>query len=163
MNNSPHSPVVLSALLSHATIKLKIAGESRDAILEELVALVPVTAGQPAARQALLRVLLEREQLHSTGIGGGIALPHARNAVPRIVTEPVIVFGRHAKGIPYEAVDNAPVRLFFLLVSPSVTQQLAILARISRLLRDSQLRDALLKVEEAGDVLNLIRETEAKM
>jgi mannitol/fructose-specific phosphotransferase system IIA component (Ntr-type) len=130
----------------------------QDAVLDELVNQVPQLAAQPDARQTLLRALREREQLHSTGIGDGIALPHARNALVGLVDRPIIVFGRHPSGIAYGAIDGIPARLFFLLVAPSVTLHLAILARISRLLRDPALRKDLLAMSQPEQVIARIRE-----
>src|SRR3569833_492762 len=136
--------ISLSKLMSPASVNLNLKGNDRDTVLEELVNQVSEIAKQPDARQTLLRALHEREQLHSTGIGDGVALPHARNALVGLVDEPIVVFGRHAKGVPYGAIDSVPSRLFFLLIAPTVTQHLAILARLSRLLRDPKLRQALL-------------------
>jgi PTS system nitrogen regulatory IIA component len=161
MNNT--GGLVLSELISPATIVLDLRGAGRDAVLAELVAQIPAIADQPEARQNLLRALHEREQLHSTGIGDGVAVPHARNALVGLVNRPVIVFGRHAQGIPYDAIDGAPARLFFLVVAPTVTQHLAALARISRLLRDPKLRQDLLVADGAKKVLALIREAESRM
>ena len=156
------SSVALSDLISPTTINLNLASTDRDSVLNELVRQIPQLAGQPAAQQTLLRALREREQLNSTGIGDGVALPHARNALVGLVDEPIIVFGRHAAGIPYGAIDSIPARLFFLLIAPTVTQHLAILARISRLLRDPKLRQNLLQAESAERVLALFREAEGR-
>ena len=148
--------------MSPETIKLNLTGTNGDAVLEELVAQIPQIAGQPEARKTLLHALQEREQLHSTGIGDGVALPHARNALIGLVDRPVMVFGRHSQGVPYSAIDGAPARLFFLLIAPTVTQHLAILARISRLLRDPKLRRDLLAADSPKKVIALIREVETK-
>ena len=107
--------------------------------------------------------LREREELHSTGIGDGVALPHARNALVGLVDHPIIVFGRHPQGIPYGAIDGMPARLFFLLVAPTVTQHLAVLARVSRLLRDPKIRQGLLAASSAENVLAIIRDAESRM
>lgn len=160
MKNS-HS-VVLSQLLSPTAIALDLKSTDRDSVLSELVNQIPQLATRPDARQTLLRALHEREQLHSTGIGDGIALPHARNALVGLVDKPIIVFGRHKQGIPYDTIDSVPARLFFLLVAPTVTQHLAILARLSRLLRDPKLRQNLLTADKVEQVLALIREAEGK-
>jgi mannitol/fructose-specific phosphotransferase system IIA component (Ntr-type) len=160
MKNSSSS--VISDLLSPATINLNLKSADRDAVLGELVNQIPELADQPEARQTLLRALHEREQLYSTGIGDGIALPHARNALVGLVDRPIIVFGRHATGIPYGAIDAVPARLFFLLIAPTVTQHLAILARLSRLLRDPRLRQTLLAAETPEGVIGLMREAESK-
>ena len=161
MKNS--SAIVLGELLSPAVINLDLKSADRDSVLGELVNQIPQLAKQPEARQTLLRALYEREQLHSTGIGDGIALPHSRNALVGLVDQPILVFGRHEKGIPYDAIDSIPARLFFLLIAPTVTQHLAVLARLTRLLRDSRLRQKLLVAEKPENVLALIREAESKL
>ncbi len=155
--------VVVSELLTPATINLNLRSADRDSVLGELVNQIPELADQPAARDTLLRALHEREKLHSTGIGDGIALPHARNALVGLVNHSIIVFGRHQTGIPYGAIDNIPARLFFLLVAPTVTQHLAILARLSRLLRDPKLHQNLLTADRPEKVIAIVREAEAKM
>jgi mannitol/fructose-specific phosphotransferase system IIA component (Ntr-type) len=163
MSNLGPTALVLHELLSAAKVNLVLAGAARDEVLRELVALIPQLTSQPEARQRLFQALLEREQLHSTGIGDGIALPHARNALPGVVDQPLIVFGRHPQGIPFGAVDGKPARLFFLLLAPSVSQHLGMLARISRLLRNADLRQSLLVADRADKVLTLIREAEARL
>ena len=150
----------LSELLSPAAINLRLAAQDRDGVLTELVHQIGEIADRPEARQTLLRALQERELLHSTGIGDGIALPHARNGLVGLVDHPVLVFGRHEPGIPYSAIDGAPARLFFLLVAPTVTQHLAMLARVSRILRNPKLRKNLLAADSPEKVIGLIREAE---
>ena len=157
-----NEPVLISELLVPATINLSLRSHDRDSVLGELVNQIPELAKQPEARQTLLRALHEREQLHSTGIGDGIALPHARNGLVGLVNHSIVVFGRHETGIPYGAVDNVPARLFFLLIAPTVTQHLAILARLSRLLRDPKVRQNLLKADVPQKVIAVLREAESK-
>jgi mannitol/fructose-specific phosphotransferase system IIA component (Ntr-type) len=157
------SSVAISELLAPARINLSLKSADRDAVLDELVGQIPELVRQPEARQTLLRALREREQLHSTGIGDGIALPHARNALVGLVDRSLIVFGRHASGIPYGAIDAMPARIFFLLIAPTVTQHLGILARLSRLLRDPRLRQNLLAVGKPEEVISVIRQAEASM
>ncbi len=153
----------LAELFRPATINLNLQSADREAVLGELVNQIPDLSQQPEARQTLLRALHEREQLHSTGIGDGIALPHARNALVGLVDHVIIVFGRHAKGVPYGAIDAQPARLFFLLIAPTVTQHLATLARLSRLLRDPKLRQNLLTVGRPDQVQEVIRQAEERM
>ena len=154
---------VVSELLAPGRINLNLQSADRETVLGELVGQIPELARQPEARLTLLRALHEREQLHSTGIGDGIALPHARNALVGLVDHPLIVFGRHSQGIPYGAIDEVPARLFFLVIAPTVTQHLAVLARLSRLLRDRKLRQSLLAADKPEKVVALIKEAEAKM
>src|SRR6516164_7440350 len=103
MKNS--GSVILHELLAPARIELNLKSPDRETVLYELVNLIPELAQQPEARKTLLRALQEREQLHSTGIGDGIALPHSRNALVGLVDRAVVVFGRHPNGIDYGAPD----------------------------------------------------------
>src|SRR5690348_329505 len=112
--NKPDS--LLSDSLAPATIQLNLKSKNRADVLRELVSVIPEIAGRPDAQRTLIRALEERESLHSTGIGDGVALPHARNALVGLVDKPVIVFGRHPQGIPFGAIDNKPSQLFFLLI-----------------------------------------------
>jgi nitrogen PTS system EIIA component len=153
----------VAGLISPASIKLNLASTDCDSVLGELVNQIPELIDQPEARQTLLRALRDREQLHSTGIGDGVALPHARNALVGLVDHSIVVFGRHPTGIPYQSVDGVPARLFFLLIAPNVTQHLSILARLSRLLRDPKLRQSLLTADKPETVLAILREAEAKL
>jgi len=163
MSDSTAPEWFLSDLLTPATIELNLKGSNRDTVLLELIDHIPSLAGQPAAKQTLLRALQEREELHSTGIGDGIALPHARNALVGMVDRAVIVFGRHPEGVQYGSDDRVPAKVFFLLVATNVSEHLRILARISRLLRGPKLRQELLKVEKTENLLKLLRETEQGM
>jgi mannitol/fructose-specific phosphotransferase system IIA component (Ntr-type) len=155
--------IVLSQLLSPASINLNLKSSDRDGVLEELVSQIPAIAKQPEARQTLLRALHEREQLHSTGIGDGVALPHARNALVGLVDKPVISFGRSVQGVSFGAIDGEPSKLFFLLVAPTVTDHLAMLARLSRLLREPKLRHELLAVSDVRKALALIKDAESRL
>ncbi|MDB6123315.1 MAG: IIA-like nitrogen-regulatory protein PtsN [Pedosphaera sp.] len=161
MNNTGR--IVLSEMLSPGTINLRLDGKQRDEVLAELVGQIREIATQPQARQTLLNALQEREQLHSTGIGDGVALPHARNALVGLVDHPILVFGRHETGIPYGAIDGAPAKLFFLLIAPTVTQHLSMLARISRILRDPKVRKSLLAADTSEKVIGTVRDAESKM
>jgi mannitol/fructose-specific phosphotransferase system IIA component (Ntr-type) len=161
MNNSNNATV--SELLRPAAINLNLVSEDKATVLGELVNQIPELSEQQESRLTLLRALHDREQLHSTGIGDGIALPHARNALVGLVDHPIIVFGRHAKGIPYGAIDGVPARLFFLLIAPTVTQHLAILARLSRILRQPKIRQSLLNADKPEKIVAVLRDAEAKL
>ena len=153
----------VSDLLSLERVQLDLTSADRESVLEELVNQIPELAQQPEAQQTLLRALREREQLYSTGIGDGIALPHSRNALVGLVDSSLVVFGRHAQGIAYGAPDALPARLFFLVVAPTVTKHLAILARLIRLLRDPKLRKNLLTADRPEQIIDLLRKAEAKI
>jgi mannitol/fructose-specific phosphotransferase system IIA component (Ntr-type) len=151
---------MLSKLFSRPAIELALKAHDREQAFRELISLIPALSdGQ---RAGLLLSLLGRERLGSTGLGHAVAMPHTRYAVPG-VTRPQIIFGRHSGGIPYGSLDGTPVRLFFLLVSPDVAQHLQILARLGRVLRDSQLRGELLSVTTPDEVLQSIEEAERRL
>jgi nitrogen PTS system EIIA component len=107
--------------------------------------------------EAMVAVLLEREKLGSTGIGGGIAIPHGKIGG---IEEMLVSFGRSREGISFDAMDGKPVHLFFLLMAPenSVGLHLKALAKISRMLKDATLRENLLKAQTQEDLYRIIAE-----
>jgi PTS system nitrogen regulatory IIA component len=155
--------VSVSELLRPEQIQLILRGGEKSSVLRELVELAPELRDEPAQREAFLNSLLEREKLHTTAIGDGIALPHTRNPLGGLLKRSLIVFGRHAPGIPFGALDNKPVQLFFLIASPNLTEHLGVLARISRVLRDPKLRNDLLSATLAAQVISSLRETEQRL
>lgn len=161
MKNS--GPIALSQLITRSNINLNLKSTDSQGVLEELVNQISAISKQPDARQTLLRALHEREQLHSTGIGDGVALPHARNALVGLVDRPVVVFGRSSKGIAFGAIDGELSKLFFLLVAPTVTEHLSVLARLSRVLRDPKVRHELLAVDTPDKALAAIRDAESSL
>ena len=144
----------------------------RDFILEELEArnqhdvlaeLVGVFAkgGVRFDPEAMLQVLLERERLGSTGIGEGIAIPHGKL---QGLDEILLSFGRSSEGISFDAMDGKPVHLFFLLMAPenSAGLHLKILAKISRMLKDTALRNNLLQAKSKEEIWRIIEGQEQK-
>src|SRR5436190_12236981 len=109
----------ISDLISLATVELQLRGRQRDDVLVELVARIPEIADRPEARQVLLRALQEREQLHSTGVGDGVALPHARNALVGLVEKPLVVFAvTKRESVKAASKANRPNSSFFLFTRP---------------------------------------------
>src|SRR5258705_5276270 len=151
---------MLSKLFSRSAMELALKAHDREQAFRELISLLPGLS--EGARAGLLLSLLGRERLGSTGVGHALALPHTRYAVPG-VRRPLIVFGRHNAGLPYGSPDGAPVKLFFLLVSPDVAQHLQILSRLTRVLRDARLRDELLNAETPEEVLRSIDQAEERL
>jgi PTS system nitrogen regulatory IIA component len=130
----------------------RLLARGKTAVLEEMVAQFqrgPETFSEPE----MVRVLLEREKLGSTGIGEGIAIPHGKLEG---LEGMIVAFGRSPEGIDFEAMDGKPVHLFFMLMAPenSTGQHLKVLARISRMLKDGDFRQQLL---DAGSVDQLYR------
>ena len=109
----------------------------------------------------ILRILLERERLGSTGIGDGVAIPHGKL---KRLDQPVMVFARSLKGIDYNALDNRPVNLLFLIIAPeaAVGLHLKILARISRILKDATVRTSLMEAPDAAALFAVILEQDSR-
>ncbi len=161
MQNGSPSALRLSDVLVTSDSLIRLVNTDRDQVLMALVAHVPELKGIAEAHETLLKALQEREQLHSTGIGDGIALPHARNALVGMVNQSCVVFGRHDRGLPYNSIDGQPAHLFFLLVAPNVTAHLSMLARISRVLRDPRVRRDFLGAANPARVMEIVRELES--
>jgi PTS system nitrogen regulatory IIA component len=137
-----------------------VESSDKRAILERLArAVAGAESGVEADR--LLQVLIERENLQSTGIGDGVAIPHGKlPGLQRLLAG----FARSRSGVDFESIDGQPTHLFFLLVVPehSGGMHLKALARISRFFRDAGFRKALMEAESRDDVLRAIEEEDAK-
>ena len=110
--------------------------------------------------ESLRRVLLERERLASTAIGEGVAIPHGKLPVSRLVG--CVAVSRD--GIEFDSIDGLPTHIFFVLVAPesSTGIHLKALARISRLSKGPDFRNRLIKATDADDMFRLIAEEDAK-
>lgn len=136
----------LSEILSQDAIISQLTARTKPEVLRELAG--AIAASTPADPDQIAEVLMEREALGSTGIGGGIAIPHGKlNAVQDIR----VGFGLSADGIEYDALDGKPVHIFFLLITPenSTGGHLKVLAQISKMLKMDQFKESL---KNAGSV-----------
>lgn len=109
----------------------------------------------------LLEILLEREKLSTTAIGEGVAIPHGK--VPG-VKQVYGLFARSSHGVEFDSLDGGLTHLFFLLVAPedSAADHLKALARISRLLKDSEFRLRLMKETTSEEIFSAIKEEDQK-
>ncbi len=150
--------MLLSELLSANRIKVPMGSRSKDDILRELVSLVADGRGE-ADGEAILAAVREREQVLSTGIGGGVAIPHGKS--PH-VDQLLLAAGVTREPVDFDALDGQPVQLFFLLVGPesAAGAHVKALSRISRLLRRDQLRQELIAAHSAEDFLRMIAASE---
>lgn len=148
-------------LLSPATIRVGLAGSNKAAFLDALIDLV---VDRPGVRDpdALRQAVHEREARMSTGVGKGLALPHAKT---RAVDATVAAFAVAAQPVPFDAIDNEPVRLVFLLVGPesAKSQHIKLLSRISRLMNRDPFRARLLDAPDAPAVLRIFEEGELEL
>ena len=137
-----------------------LAATDKRGILEELAHYM---AGHHPRidRATLSRVLIEREQLASTAIGEGVAIPHGKLSS---VGEIVACLGRATAGVEFDSMDGQPTYLFFVLVAPesSTSAHLKALARISRVFKDPEFRRRLLAVPDADAMYHVVAEEDAK-
>ncbi|MCG3147634.1 MAG: hypothetical protein PCFJNLEI_01074 [Verrucomicrobiae bacterium] len=151
--------LTLAGAMEVARMNLELRGADKDAVLHELVELV-IDPGQSRQAEIFFQALKAREDLCSTCVNEGVAIPHARNALVGLVDKPVLAYGRHTTGIDFGALDGKPVRHYFLLCAPTVRQHLKLLARLSRVLHGKGFREKLAATTTADDVISLIRVAE---
>ena len=137
-----------------------LKANDKRGILEEL-ALYMSEHHQRIDRAALSRVLIEREQLASTAIGEGVAIPHGKLGA---VGEIVACLGRAPKGVEFDSMDGQPTFLFFVLVAPesSTGAHLKALARISRVFKDPEFRRRLMAAGDAESMYSVVADEDAK-
>ena len=137
-----------------------LAASDKEAVLRELCA--GLARSYPSlSAEKLADTLLEREKLGSTGIGEGVAIPHGKlPGLPGLLA----AFGRKRQGVDFAAIDQKPTHLFFVLFAPdnSAGLHLKALARISRLFKQPQFRQAIVSADGAAGIFRLISEEDAK-
>lgn len=148
----------LSDFINKKLINLNLQAKGKKETLEELADLLARQRMIPD-REKLINVLSERESLGSTGVGNGIAIPHAKTDLTRKI---VIVFAKSDQGIDFASLDKKPVYLIFLIIAPEDAHEtyLRVLARISRLLHEERIREGLRNAQSPRQVVNLIRKEE---
>ncbi len=150
----------IADMLDPKAVVAELSTSGKREVLEELAAAV-ASAHKGLQSNVVLTTLLEREKLGSTGVGDGIAIPHGKIAG---LDQIILGFGRSRAGVNYDAIDQRPVHLFFLLLAPedSPGTHLKALARISRLLKDASFRERLMKGTSTDEILDIIhREDES--
>jgi nitrogen PTS system EIIA component len=148
----------IADLLTPAAVIPNLRAANKRQALQELAKRAATLTGRQ--ERVIFEVLLERERLATTGIGNGTAIPHGRLAdLPRLYG----LFARLEKPIPFEAIDDQPVDLIFLLLTPDSAgaDHLKALARISRLLRDKAVCDKLRGTDRADALYALLTDRAA--
>jgi PTS system nitrogen regulatory IIA component len=142
-------------VLDRKSILPDLKARNKKGILEELV--IPVAEIAGVSQKDLTKVLMERERLGSTGIGGGIGIPHGKM---KNLESLVLGFGLSRKGVEFESLDGQPTHIFFLLVTPenSTGLHLKLLARISRILKNDPFKNRLLEAADSDEILGIIKE-----
>ena len=158
---SPDPVPPLSVLLAAGGIHHDVGGGDKAAVLQELVARLPLP---PEVDRGFLASVLEaREAIGSTGIGDGIAIPHVRNPILLHVAQPFVTLCLLRRAVDFGAVDGRPVHALFSVVSPNVPTHLRILAQIAFILRDPDLRRLLRERADASTIIERVRAVEERV
>lgn len=136
-------------------IELELESETKDDALKELVGLLDL---DDKSEGILFKMLKRRENLGSTGIGRGIAIPHCRSLV---VNRLRVAFGRQARGVDFKAIDEAPVHYVFLIVAPPLevsNQYLPVLGKIAQFSKQPDVSERLAELDTPEEFLELLEE-----
>jgi len=153
----------LSDLIDPKAIVSDLQSTTKEEVIKELIgALGAADKVDPKDAKKLVAALMAREQLGSTGIGQGLAVPHAKH---NSVTNLVAAFGRSKKGIDFDSLDGEPVYLVFLLLSNKEASGLHLeaLAYITKLLRDDLFCRFLKEAKDHAELVELLREADQKL
>ena len=145
----------LRELFTAEVVSLDLESETKDGLLKELISLLRLDEKSEAI---LFKTLKRRENLGSTGIGKGIAIPHCRSLV---VNRLRLAYGRKPGGVDFKAIDGQPVYNFFLIVAPPLevsNQYLPVLGKIAQFAKDPVVPERLQEIESADSFLTLLEE-----
>ncbi len=149
----------ISDILEEKLIITNLPGESKNDILNAMIDLV-ATSPKVVDHEKVRTAILEREKIMSTGVGNGFAIPHGKTDA---VTDTVAAFSVTANPIDYQALDEKPVRLVFLLIGKDnmVGPHIKLLSRISRLMNKEEFRNKLLTARSPHEVIEIFKQEEA--
>jgi mannitol/fructose-specific phosphotransferase system IIA component (Ntr-type) len=145
----------LRELFTADAVKLDLESETKADVLRELVGLLSLDA---KSEDTLYKTLKRRENLGSTGIGKGLAIPHCRSLV---VNRLRLAYGRKKSGLDFDSIDGAPVHNFFLIIAPPLevsNQYLPVLGKIAQFAKDPEVPKELRELEDVEDFLSLLSE-----
>ena len=147
--------------ISEDLVSLDLKAKNRDEVLVELSKLLEKSENIESENNDVYKALIDREKLGSTGIGKGVAIPHAKTESVKKLT---VAFGISRKGIDFKSLDDENVNLFFVFASPNRDSQiyLKVLARISRLIREEEFRTRLYNCSSPKEVISCIEDKESK-
>lgn len=155
---APEAGSSLRAAVERGGIHFRVPGKTPEEVLDAVTRLPGIPEG--ANRSLLRELLVGREALMSTGIGGGIAIPHPRDPLVVPVREPVVLACFLEQPVDFHAIDGAPVRVLFTLLSPSIRAHLQMLSRLTYALHDPELSRLLDKPTTAEAILGRLEAIE---
>ena len=145
----------LREFFSEDAVKLDLEGSTKDEVLKELIGLLKL---DDKSEGMLFKMLKRRENLGSTGIGRGIAIPHCRSLV---VNKLRVAFGRKREGVDFKAIDEKPVNFLFLIVAPPLevsNQYLPVLGKIAQFSKEADVPQRLMTISQPKEFLALLEE-----
>ncbi len=144
----------LSKFCEEQLISFDLAATTKSDVIEELVELA-AKSKLVKDKSLLLKDIITRENLVTTGVGYGVAFPHAKTKATKGI---VIAFGRSEHGVDFEAMDKQPVNLFFLIAAPedAIGAHLKVMAHLSYLMKSEKNREKLMTVKSPGELLQII-------
>jgi PTS system nitrogen regulatory IIA component len=147
----------LTDIIQTKSILTDLKSRDKKAVIQELA--VPAADILKVSLPEVMRVLLERERLGSTGIGGGIAIPHGKL---KGIDSPILGLGISRNGVDFESIDGQPARLFFLLITPEQAAgiHLQVLSQIARFLKNEAFKNSLMNAHGPEEILAVIRTEE---
>lgn len=148
----------VSELLAQDSILLQLESNDKIAVIKELARPL-ISGGVVTDEETFFEAILRRENLESTGIGLGVAIPHARTPA---VAHTALAFGRSEAGVDFNSLDGKPAFLVFLIAAPEdrKTEYIMTLARVSRLMRRDEARIALNRARTPEEVMSVVRQYE---
>ncbi len=148
----------LSRFCDEGLISFELKSKNKEEVIEELVNLASKSK-LVKDKNELLKAVLEREKLVTTGVGYGVAFPHAKSKAVRGI---VISFGRSDQGIDFDAMDKKSVYLFFLIAAPedAIGAHLNVMARLSYIMKSEENREKLLKIKSPKELLEILDSVE---
>jgi PTS system nitrogen regulatory IIA component len=153
---------LISLLLTEATLSVPFAAATRTSALRELVNLAE-QSGNVYDPQAILEAVRQREEMASTALESGVAIPHPRRPMPAALGEPVMAYGRSYSGLAFGAGRGLLTDIFFLVCSRDDRTHLQVLARLSRLLLRPGFLDELRSKDTAADTWQFIADAEVDL
>ncbi|HON92683.1 MAG TPA: PTS sugar transporter subunit IIA [Sedimentisphaerales bacterium] len=145
---------IVAPLLNPQAVTTSLGSRTKDSTLRELVSMA-VATGKVYNEQELLDAVMHREELCSTAMEGGIAIPHPRRPLPDAIAEPILVIAR-TQGIAFGAPDGRLTQLFLLIASQDDRHHLHILARLCRMLHDEKFIDRLQEAQTSAEIIELM-------
>jgi PTS system nitrogen regulatory IIA component len=159
---TPQDEAIIAPLLRVEAVSTNLGSRTKNSTLRELVALAEKT-GLVVDLQALQEAVIHREELCSTAIEYGVAIPHPRRPLPEAIAEPILVVAKTSQGIAFGAPDGRLTTLFFLIASQDDRHHLHVLARLCRMLRDENFLARLEAAETSDEIIDLMKQRELEV